>query len=134
MKKKQSRRQFVGTSIKAGATLPFLGYPFIACNNSTDEQKTKEISNSKKLNILILGGTSFLGPHQIAYAMGRGHSITTFTRGKTKQVYTKSYLIMLRPLLAIVPIIWRPFAIENGMLSLIILVVMYPGPGPQQNF
>ena len=84
MKKKQSRRQFVGTSIKAGATLPFLGYPFIACNNSTNEQKTKEISNSKKLNILILGGTSFLGPHQIAYAMGRGHSITTFTRGKTK--------------------------------------------------
>ena len=35
------------------------------------------------LRILILGGTSFLGPHQIAYAMGRGHAITTFTRGRT---------------------------------------------------
>ncbi|WP_343485989.1 NAD-dependent epimerase/dehydratase family protein [Allomuricauda sp. d1] len=34
--------------------------------------------------MLILGGTSFLGPHQIAYAIGRGHAITTFTRGKTK--------------------------------------------------
>ncbi|MEO1033835.1 MAG: NAD-dependent epimerase/dehydratase family protein [Bacteroidota bacterium] len=39
--------------------------------------------NDKKLNILILGGTSFLGPHQISYALKRGHKITTFTRGKT---------------------------------------------------
>lgn len=39
---------------------------------------------SRHLKILILGGTSFLGPHQIAYAMGRGHSISTFTRGRTK--------------------------------------------------
>lgn len=35
------------------------------------------------LRILILGGTSFLGPHQIAYALGRGHTVTTFTRGRT---------------------------------------------------
>lgn len=35
------------------------------------------------LKILILGGTSFLGPHQIAYALSRGHQVTTFTRGKT---------------------------------------------------
>jgi len=39
--------------------------------------------NEKKLKILILGGTSFLGPHQIAYALDRGHEVTTFTRGKT---------------------------------------------------
>lgn len=37
----------------------------------------------KKLKILILGGTSFLGPHQIAYALNRGHEVSTFTRGKT---------------------------------------------------
>lgn len=35
------------------------------------------------LRILILGGTSFLGPHQVAYALGRGHAVTTFTRGRT---------------------------------------------------
>lgn len=35
------------------------------------------------LRILILGGTSFLGPHQVAYAISRGHKVTTFTRGKT---------------------------------------------------
>ncbi len=36
------------------------------------------------LRILILGGTSFIGPHLIHYALQRGHSVTTFTRGKTK--------------------------------------------------
>ena len=39
---------------------------------------------NKSLKILILGGTSFLGPHQIACALERGHKITTFTRGKSK--------------------------------------------------
>lgn len=41
------------------------------------------MENTKKLKILILGGTSFLGPHQIAYALQRGHEVTIFTRGKT---------------------------------------------------
>jgi 2'-hydroxyisoflavone reductase len=40
--------------------------------------------SERKLKILILGGTSFLGPHQIAYALKRGHEVTIFTRGKTK--------------------------------------------------
>ena len=34
------------------------------------------------LNILILGGTGFTGPHQIAYAVARGHRVTVFNRGK----------------------------------------------------
>jgi 2'-hydroxyisoflavone reductase len=38
----------------------------------------------RSLSILILGGTSFLGPHQIAYGLNRGHSISTFTRGRTQ--------------------------------------------------
>lgn len=37
----------------------------------------------RALSILILGGTSFIGPHQVAYALARGHSVTTFTRGRT---------------------------------------------------
>ncbi len=40
-------------------------------------------TSSEKLNILILGGTSFLGPHQISYALERGHKVSIFTRGKT---------------------------------------------------
>jgi 2'-hydroxyisoflavone reductase len=37
----------------------------------------------KPLRILILGGTGFTGPYQVRYALGRGHKITTFNRGKT---------------------------------------------------
>ena len=37
----------------------------------------------KPLRILILGGTGFIGPHQVAYALSRGHTVTLFNRGKT---------------------------------------------------
>lgn len=37
---------------------------------------------AKKLRILILGGTGFIGPHQVAYALARGHKLTLFNRGR----------------------------------------------------
>ena len=82
----KSRRQFLVTGLKVGTTLPFLGPLALSssCNTPTANEAEQSNPSSKKLNILILGGTSFLGPHQIAYAMSRGHSITTFTRGRTK--------------------------------------------------
>lgn len=36
----------------------------------------------KPLRILILGGTGFTGPHQVRYALERGHQVTLFNRGK----------------------------------------------------
>ena len=33
------------------------------------------------LDILILGGTGFLGPQQVEYALARGHKVTLFNRG-----------------------------------------------------
>src|SRR5580692_8549711 len=41
---------------------------------------TKE--TRKPLHILILGGTGFIGPHQVRYALSRGHQITLFNRGR----------------------------------------------------
>ena len=35
-----------------------------------------------KLRILILGGTGFIGPHQVDYALARGHQVTVFNRGR----------------------------------------------------
>jgi 2'-hydroxyisoflavone reductase len=35
------------------------------------------------MNILILGGTGFLGPHLVEQALDKGWTITTFNRGKT---------------------------------------------------
>ena len=36
----------------------------------------------KPLSILILGGTGFTGPHQVRYALSRGHKLTLFNRGR----------------------------------------------------
>jgi 2'-hydroxyisoflavone reductase len=38
---------------------------------------------AKPLRILILGGTGFIGPNQVRYAVERGHKVTVFNRGKT---------------------------------------------------
>ena len=40
-------------------------------------------ASGKPLRILILGGTGFIGPHQVRYAVERGHSVTVFNRGRT---------------------------------------------------
>ena len=37
---------------------------------------------AKKLRLLILGGTGFIGPHQVRYALARGHQVTLFNRGR----------------------------------------------------
>ncbi|MEX2527309.1 MAG: NAD-dependent epimerase/dehydratase family protein [Gemmatimonadota bacterium] len=38
---------------------------------------------SRSLRLLILGGTGFIGPHQVRYALERGHEVTIFNRGQT---------------------------------------------------
>ena len=73
-----SRRKFFTDLTIAGAAISGLS-SFSASPRSMD----KVNFSSQPLNILILGGTSFLGPHQINYALSRGHKVSTFTRGKT---------------------------------------------------
>lgn len=83
----KSRRKFLQTSIKAGIAIPLISTPVIAKGiDDLSINQTGNLPPSKSLKILILGGTSFLGPHQIAYAIERGHSVTTFTRGRRKPI------------------------------------------------
>ena len=47
---------------------------------------TGETRNAnRKLSILILGGTGLTGPHQVAYALSRGHEVTIFNRGRKQR-------------------------------------------------
>jgi 2'-hydroxyisoflavone reductase len=39
------------------------------------------------MRLLILGGTGFLGPHQIRYALARGHHVTVFNRGRQQEAW-----------------------------------------------
>ena len=93
-----SRREFVTNSLKAGLVLPFSGVLISSCLNKSPNSDSIE-ETVKPLKILILGGTSFLGPHQIAYAVDRGHAITTFTRGKTEPTVNKEYFKKVKNLI-----------------------------------
>jgi 2'-hydroxyisoflavone reductase len=44
-------------------------------------------AHRKPLRILILGGTGFIGPHQVRYALARGHKLTIFNRGMRAQAW-----------------------------------------------
>lgn len=39
---------------------------------------------ARALRILILGGTGFTGPHQVHYAVARGHHVSVFNRGRSQ--------------------------------------------------
>lgn len=41
----------------------------------------------RRLEILILGGTGFIGPFQVRYALDRGHAVTLFNRGSGDAVF-----------------------------------------------
>ena len=82
MKSLHNRRAFIEKGIRLGLISPLMGYHILSC--SPQEESTNSVQQSEKLKILILGGTSFLGPHQIAYALSQGHTVTIFTRGRTQ--------------------------------------------------
>jgi 2'-hydroxyisoflavone reductase len=76
-----SRRKFLKLSALAGGSIGAGLIPgFNALSNSAIALGSIA---AKPLNILILGGTGFTGPFQVKYALGRGHKVTVFNRGKT---------------------------------------------------
>lgn len=44
--------------------------------------ESKDTAAPRKLKLLILGGTGLTGPHQVRYALARGHEVTIFNRGR----------------------------------------------------
>ena len=96
---KTNRREFLTTGIKVAATTSILGIPNLASGYASIEMMKSVEPEPNPLKILILGGTSFLGPHQIAYAMSKGHSITTFTRGRTKPTIHRDLFKEVEPLI-----------------------------------
>jgi 2'-hydroxyisoflavone reductase len=65
-----SRREFLATVAAAG----------LASAGASGQGLTPQ---RRALRLLILGGTGFSGPHLVARALERGHSVTTFSRGRT---------------------------------------------------
>jgi 2'-hydroxyisoflavone reductase len=86
-----SRRDFMASSAVAGVGMGLGGRPTAlratesgAASPRSAEGKTQEVQQAEKpLRILILGGTTFLGPAEVEYALARGHTVTLFNRGRT---------------------------------------------------
>lgn len=83
-----NRREFLRTTAIAGGALGLgLGRPSpVGAQPSTEPAPNSGSTASRAprpLRILILGGTGFIGPHQVRYAQERGHTVTLFNRGKT---------------------------------------------------
>ena len=82
-----TRRDFVRGTLAAGGALALAPGTVLASHTqgplSHPSQAPEKDRAKRSLKILILGGTSFLGPHQVRYALERGHEISTFTRGRT---------------------------------------------------
>jgi 2'-hydroxyisoflavone reductase len=71
---RMTRRQLLGLSSAALLGLTVRQPPALAAGKTQQPRRS--------LRILILGGTGFTGPHQVRYALSRGHQITLFNRGK----------------------------------------------------
>src|SRR5690349_11491987 len=49
---------------------------------------------SKPLDILILGGTGYIGPYQVRAATARGHRVTVFNRGVSQADLPKGVMFL----------------------------------------
>lgn len=80
-----SRRDFLRTSAMLGTGLalsPALGAAMHAPIRSEILARPQRNSGAAK-KLLILGGTGFIGPNTVKYALARGHEVTILTRGRS---------------------------------------------------
>ena len=71
------RREFLVSSVAAAT---WLALPGCARSVARDASIDKP---ARPLQILVLGGTGFLGPHFVEAARAKGHQLTLFNRGKS---------------------------------------------------
>ena len=74
------RRDFLRLAALASGALSLGASP--ASAEATARGGRREVP-AQGLRILILGGTGFIGPFQVRYALERGHSVTLFNRGRS---------------------------------------------------
>lgn len=73
-----TRRDFLQTTFAAGALAAFGGAAPAAF-------ASRRANFGASLNILILGGTEFIGPATVEAALARGHKVTLFNRGRREK-------------------------------------------------
>jgi len=75
------RRKFLRLTALAGGALGLSSISRASVEGVT--RLSSPPQTVKPMRILILGGTGFIGPFQVKYALSRGHQVTVFNRGRT---------------------------------------------------
>jgi 2'-hydroxyisoflavone reductase len=75
----KDRRRFLKSSLLGGAAVA------AGCAPGTEAEQDYTSEPSRPLDILILGGTGFIGPHMVREALRRGHEVSLFNRGRTNK-------------------------------------------------
>lgn len=81
-----NRRHFLRSSAALSAAALFACRRSEALSNSSASDPAQEGGDEapeRKLHVLILGGTGFIGPQLVECALARGHTVTLFNRGKS---------------------------------------------------
>jgi 2'-hydroxyisoflavone reductase len=86
-----NRREFIRTAAAAGGglALGLAGRPGSVAAHAHQiasgllSEPAAGRAGSRSIRLLILGGTGFIGPHQVRYAVERGHEVTIFNRGRS---------------------------------------------------
>lgn len=80
-----TRREFLKTSAAVGGALGAGIAPRWASASEREAGSGADRGRAQRpLRILILGGTGFIGPHLVNVALGRGHELTLFNRGRSE--------------------------------------------------
>lgn len=78
-----TRRRFLHASALTTGALALSSTPLAALTGLRPGQAAAPGAAARKLKLLILGGTGFIGPWQVRYALARGHEVTIFNRGRS---------------------------------------------------
>ena len=83
-----NRRDFIKLTTAAGGALG-LGFADEALAEPVETPSPSEAppQEGRALRILILGGTGFIGPPMVQYALDRGHEVTLFNRGSSLDMF-----------------------------------------------
>jgi 2'-hydroxyisoflavone reductase len=85
-----TRRQFIRSAAVAGGALGLGLGPNLTgsradatAGGAPAPTRARRSAPPRRIRLLILGGTGFIGPHQVRYAVERGHEVTIFNRGRS---------------------------------------------------
>ncbi|MEM7414760.1 MAG: NAD-dependent epimerase/dehydratase family protein [Gemmatimonadota bacterium] len=78
-----TRRDFIRTTGVVGAGIA-LGGAGACASDQADDSAEMAAAGPEPKRILVLGGTGFIGPHMVRYAVERGHEVSIFTRGRSE--------------------------------------------------